>query len=107
MRKLHQLKVVHKVIQLLQPIEARLFISGDEEITSAESSTQGDPTAMPIYALGSLPLLNMTTTDNTKYATYADDISCAGKLKNIPTWWNKLNTFGPKLDIFQKQKNRG
>ena len=82
----------------------RLFISGGEEITSDKSTTQGGPTAIPIYALGSLPLLNITTTDNTKNAAYADDISCVGKLKNILSWWNNLNIFGPKKDIFQRQK---
>ena len=69
---------------------------------SAEGTTQGDPTAMPIYALGSLPLLNITTTDHTKYSDYADDISCVGKLRNILTWWNKLNTFGAKMGYFPK-----
>ena len=84
--------------------EARLFISGGEEITSAKGTTQGDSTAMPIYELGSLPLLNITTTDKSKCAAYADDISCVGKLRNILTWWNKLNTFGPKLEYFPKAK---
>ena len=51
---------------------------------------------MPIYARGPLPLLNITTTNNTKCAVYADDISCVGKLRNILTCWNKLNIFGPK-----------
>ena len=33
--------------------KTRLFISGGEEFTSAEEgTTQGDPTVMPIYALG-------------------------------------------------------
>ena len=66
--------------------EARPFISGGEEITSAEGTTQGDPTAMPLYALGSHPLSNITTTDNTKYAAYAGDIRCVGKLRKILTW---------------------
>ena len=82
--------------------EARLFLSGAEEITSAEVTKQGDPTAMPIYALGSLPLLNILTTDNTKYSAYADDIICVGRLRNILTWWNKRNTFGPKIEYFPK-----
>ena len=82
--------------------EARLFTSGVEEITSAEGITQGDLTAMPIYALGSVPLLNITTRDNTKYAAYPNDMSCVGKLRNILTWWNKLNTFGPKMGYFPK-----
>ena len=49
---------------------------------------------MPIYALGSLPLLNITKTDYTKHAPYTGDI------RNILTWWNKLNTFGSKIGHF-------
>ena len=45
--------------------------------------------------LGALPLLNMTTTDSTKQAGYADDTSYVGKPKNILSWWNKINIFGP------------
>ena len=82
--------------------KSRLFISGGQEIISAEGTTQDDGTAMPIYALGSLPLLNITTTDNTKYTTYADDIRCVGKLRKVLAWWNKLNTFGPKIGYFPK-----
>ena len=96
--------ICHKFIQSRS---YRLFISEVEEITSDKSTTQGGPTATHIYALGSLPLLNITTTDNTKNAAYADDISCVGKLKNIVTWWNNLNNFGPKKDYFPKAKNHG
>ena len=54
--------------------------------------------------LESLPLLNITTTDNAKHTAYAYDISCAGKLRNILTWLNKLNTFSPKMGYFPKAK---
>ena len=57
---------------------------------------------MPVYALGSLLLLNIPTTDNTKYTAYADDINCVGKLRNILTWWNNLNTLYPKIGYFPK-----
>ena len=30
--------------------------------------------------------LNITTTDNTKHAAYADDINCVGKVWNVITW---------------------
>ena len=59
---------------------------------------------MPIYTLGFLPLLNITITDSTKHAAYADNISCVGKLRNILTRWNKLNTFSPNIGYFPKEK---
>ena len=103
---LHNIRIIWPIIATYvinsYSQEARLFISGGEEITSAKGTTQGNPTAMPIYALGSLPLLNITTTDNIKCSAYADDMSCVGKLRNILTWWNKLNTFGPKMGYFPK-----
>ena len=49
-----------------------------------------------------LPILNITTTDNTNYAAYADDISCVGKVRNVLTWCNKLNNFAPKIRYFPK-----
>ena len=84
--------------------ETRLLILGGEEIASVEGIIQGDPTAISIYAVGSLLLLNVTTTDSPKYATHRDDISYIGILKNILTWRNKLNTFGPKTGYFLKVK---
>ena len=74
--------------------EARLFMPGG----------MSDPTVLPIYTPGSLPLLNMKTTDSTKHAAYSDDISCLEKLKNILTWWNKLGTLVPKIGYFSKAK---
>ena len=71
MRRLHQLKLLRKAIQLLC-----LFMGFD----------------LLVY-------INIIE-DNTKQAAYANNISCVGKVKNMLTWWNKLNT----LDTFQKQK---
>lgn len=52
---------------------ARLFCDGDE-ILSQEGTTQGDPLAMPMYALATIPL--MKKLQSTFHLTwYADDLA--------------------------------
>ena len=86
---LHNIRIICPIIATYNinshSPEARLFTSEGKETSSAEGTTQGNPIAMPIDPLGSLPLLNATTTDSTKHAAYADDISFVGKLRNILT----------------------
>ena len=64
---------------------ARLFVIGGSEIKPNEGTTQGDPVAMAIYALGLTPLIMTmvesvsTKCDDMKMGTFADDFSIAGK----------------------------
>ena len=80
---------------------SRLFIMGGKEISSQEGTTQGDPTAMPAYAIGLMPLLEILQenllTQDVKNATYADDLAGAGKLQVLKKWWVEVNNFGPLL----------
>lgn len=38
-------------------VPARLFVTGGLEIQSEEGTTQGDPVAMPLYAISTVALL--------------------------------------------------
>ena len=94
-------KVLLHNIQYLCPVLAiytincyqsptRLFVQGGKEISSAEGTTQGDPIAMPIYAIGITPLPREIKDPDFKVtqAAFADDLAGAGKLQQLLTWWN-------------------
>ena len=66
---------------------ARLFVTGGVEITSQEGTTQGDPTAMPVYALGLAPLLlrlsDPLSDEKARQAAYADDLTGSGTIEVV------------------------
>ena len=77
---------------------SRLFIMGGKEILSKEGTTQGDPLAMPTYAIGLTPLLaTIKTNDETKHVAYADDLAGIGKLLNLRKWWDDIMINGPLI----------
>ncbi|XP_057293937.1 uncharacterized protein LOC130622497 [Hydractinia symbiolongicarpus] len=77
---------------------ARLFVLGGAEILSEEGTTQGDPIAMAVYALGITSLMSTInssflytshssdSSNTTKQVTYADDLIGAVKLKELRQW---------------------
>ena len=73
---------------------SNLYVAG-ECILSQEGTTQGDPLAMPFYALGILPLVRAVATPDTCQLWYADDSSAGGRLVAIRSWWDKLQAEGP------------
>ena len=73
---------------------AKLFVDGTF-ILSSEGVTQGDPIAMPMYAIGILPLLRSLAFSEAIQMWYADDSSAGGKLRNVRTWWDMLSSKGP------------
>lgn len=64
-----------------------------EMYSSQEGTTQGDPLAMPMYALATVPLIKKLTT-SVKQAWYADDAAAAGKLSNLHMWWDEISHLG-------------
>ena len=80
---------------------SRLFVTGGKEIKSSEGTTQGDPHAMPVYAVGITPLLpvhnDISLDPGTKQVAYADDLCGAGRLTSLHNWWLQITKKGPLL----------
>ena len=84
-------------------VPSRLFVTGGVEIESQEGTTQGDPIAMPIYAIGIDPLLrSLREINNIKQVGFADDLSGAGSLLDLKAWWKKIALLGPKIGYYTK-----
>ena len=78
---------------------SRLFVDG-ESIMSCEGTTQGDPLAMPLYALAMVPLIRRIATEGAVQSWYADDSTAGGKLVKLRDWWTALTDHGPSFGYF-------
>ncbi len=72
----------------------QLFVDG-EAILSQEGTTQGDPLAMTMYAIGTLPLIHRLDQQVTQ-VWYTDDATAGGRLHHLHSWWNQLLSCGPE-----------
>ena len=69
---------------------------------SAEGTTQGDPLAMTMYAIATIPLVYSlrTTQKDVSQTWYADDAYASGKIDQLYSWWEHLSIEGPKFEYF-------
>lgn len=79
-----------------------LFID-NEVIWSREGTTPGDPLAMPMFAIGVVPLIRHLH-GTARQVWYADDSAAAGSLLELRQWWDRLNQLGPKFGYFVNPK---
>ena len=70
-----------------------LFVDGDT-ILSQEGTTQGDPLAMAMYGLATIPLIRRMD-GPWKQVWYADDSAATGTVVQLREWWDRLATEGP------------
>ena len=70
-----------------------LFMDG-EVILSQEGTTQGDPLAMSMYGLATIPLIRKLD-GICKQIWYADDSAACGTIDQLRCWWNQLSAKGP------------
>ena len=78
---------------------AELFVD-NEVILSKEGTTQGDPLAMAMYALGVTPLIQAVCSTGVKQIWFADDASAGGHISQLRSWWDRLATVGPDYGYF-------
>ena len=81
---------------------ATLYIGGDT-LLSEEGTTQGDPLAMPMYALATLPLSERLPSAVTQ-VWYADDACACGSIAQLHQWWECLSEIGPGYGYFVNAK---
>ena len=70
-----------------------LFIDG-QCILSKEGTTQGDPLAMAMYAIGTQPLIRKLDGISNQ-VWYADDSAAGSNLEGLRRWWDILKEIGP------------
>ena len=85
-------------------LPARLFLSGGNEISSEEGTTQGDALAMAFYGIGTKPILTALKIKIplVKQVLLADDATGAGKLHQLKEWWMMIIEEGKKYGYFVK-----
>ena len=84
------------------------LFEGGTTLLSQEGSTQGDPLAMPYYALATVPLIKILSShSNIRQVWYADDSVALGKISEVCQWWDTLNTQGPSFGYFAMTRRPG
>ncbi len=97
-------------IQYICPAVAKIMINcyrsnaclfvGDTVLYSSEGTTQGDPMAMAMFALATVPLINEIMTAGTTQAWFADDAASGGTIRRLRLWWDTLLNCGPRYGYF-------
>ena len=78
---------------------AQLFVDG-ETVWSCEGTTQGDPLAMAMYAIATIPLIEECRSSGATQSWYADDATAASTLLPLRHWWDILSQRGEAYGYF-------
>eukprot|EP00923_Selenidium_pygospionis_P002843 GHVN01004364.1.p1 GENE.GHVN01004364.1~~GHVN01004364.1.p1 ORF type:complete len:695 (+),score=78.46 GHVN01004364.1:2-2086(+) len=80
--------------------EAKLHV-GDGVLLSREGATQGDPLAMALYAVATLPLIrSLKDVEGAQQVWYADDAAAGGIFASLRSWMERLMVEGPAFGYF-------
>ena len=83
-------------------VPVQMIIAGSGEISSTEGTTQGDPLAMAMYALATLPLIHrlQDTTPTVQQVWYADDATTGGSCLDLRAWWGEIQQYDPLFGYY-------
>ena len=101
---LNRQTALHNIRRLCPPLatilintyraSTELIVDGDV-LYSQEGTTQGDPLAMPMYAIATLPLIKRLNQDSVNQVWYADEATVVGKIATLREWWDQIASEGP------------
>ena len=81
-----------------------MYVDGSV-LYSNEGTTQGDPFAMPFYALATLPLSMIgKLSKSATQVWHADDASTCGRLSDLRLWWDQISQLCPPFGYFPNAK---
>ena len=74
----------------------RLFVAGGGKILSQEGTCQGDPLAMVVYVVATVPLVKhlAAACPSVVQSWYADDDAAADRLLQLPQYWDTVEQAG-------------
>ena len=100
------MKLLSKALVNTYRSDIYLYI-GEETLLSREGTTQGDPLAMAMHAIATVPLIETISNSDVKQSWYADDAAAGGILSGLRKWWDDLVSTGPDYGYFPNaQKTR-
>ena len=82
------------------------------EILSEEGTTQGDPSAMPVYSCSTTPLITALLRRKEeshllyRQVWFADDAASAGNIDGLNVWWKKLLPLGPGYGYYPNPQKK-
>ena len=109
---LNHIAALHNMQSLCPPL-ARVFmntygkpislvVSGGGEVLSREGTCQGDPLAMAIYAVSTVPLIRWLSDacPEVHQTWYADDDPAAGLVARLQPYWDTIKAAGPGFGYY-------
>ena len=79
-----------------------LFVGG-KMLLSNEGTTQGDPLAMVMFGLATVPMIERLKSPNTVQCWFADDGAAGARLRHLWQWWEALATIGPQYGYYPNE----